>query len=350
MVKMRKTAMITGIFGQDAAYLSKHLLGKGYEVIGTNRRTGSAEPWRLSALGIQNDINMVHMDLLEFTNVHKVIEKYKPDEIYNLAAQSFVAPSFETPQHTFEVNTLGVVRILEAVKKLGFGDTTAFYQASTSEMFGKVQETPQTEKTPFYPRSPYGIAKLAAYWVTVNYREAYSMFACNGLLFNHESELRGAEFVTRKISRAVASIYNGVQDKLVIGNPDAYRDWGHAEDYVKAMHMMLTADSPSDYVVATGETHSVREFVDVAFAVVGTTLSWEGEGSSTKAYNQDGKLLVEISDAFYRPTEVELLQGDASKITRELGWKPTVTFGELVRRMVEYDIDKTNHEKGTPKL
>jgi GDPmannose 4,6-dehydratase len=343
-----KTALITGIFGQDGAYLSRHLLGQGYNVVGTSRRSGSAEPWRLRAIGVLPDVSIVHMDLLELTNICKVIETYCPDEIYNLGAQSFVAPSFDIPVHTVDVNTLGTFRLLEAVRKMGNLNSVRFYQASSSEMFGKVRENPQSEDTPFHPRSPYGVSKAAAHWAAVNYRESYDMFVCCGILFNHESELRGAEFVTRKITRAVANIHNNKQQTLTIGNPGSLRDWGHAEDYVRAMHLMMSADVPSDYVIATGYTHSVQDFIATAFLSINQKLLWEGEGTETKAYDKNNVLRVEVSKEFYRPAEVDLLRGDASKAKAELEWVPSISFEELVRRMVSYDLNKTLHETSTP--
>lgn len=334
---MNKRALITGIRGQDGAYLAKFLLEKGYEVYGADRRSGDSSFWRLKELGIEKDVKIVYMDLLELTNIMRVIEKIMPDEVYNLAAQSFVHASFEQPILTAEIDAIGVLRILEALRIIK--PDTKFYQASTSEMFGKVQEIPQKETTPFYPRSPYGVAKLFGHWITVNYRESYNMFACSGILFNHESPLRGLEFVTRKITYGVARIKYGLQDKIVLGNLDAKRDWGYAGDYVEGMWLMLQQKNPDDYVLATGETHSVREFAELAFRVAGYEIVWEGEGLNTKGIDKKtGKILVEVSSEYYRPAEVDILIGDPKKAREKLGWEPKTKFEELVRMMVEADI------------
>jgi GDPmannose 4,6-dehydratase len=336
---MPNKALITGITGQDGAYLAKLLLEKGYEVYGAYRRTTGIMSWRLEELGILNKIKLVYMDLLELTNVMRVIETIKPDEVYNLAAQSFVALSFEQPILTAEINGIGVLRILESIRSIT--PKTKFYQASSSEMFGKVLTERQREDTPFYPRSPYGISKLFAHWITVNYREAYGMFAVSGISFNHESPLRGEEFVTRKISKGVARIKLGLQDKLVLGNLDAKRDWGYAPDYVEAIYLMMQQDEPDDYVIATGENHSVREFVQCAFEVINIKLEWEGKGVEEKGVDKhSGKVLVEVSPDFYRPAEVNTLLGDYSKAKAKLGWQPKTSFGELVEIMVEKDLDR----------
>ena len=334
---MAKRALITGIRGQDAAYLAKLLLEKGYEVYGSDRRSGDSSWWRLKELGIENDIRLIYMDLLETTNVIDTLKKIQPDELYNLAAQSFVKASFEQPYVTTEVNALGVLRLLEAIRH--FSPHTKFYQASTSEMFGKVQTVPQNEKTPFYPRSPYAVSKLYAHWITVNYRESYGLFTCSGILFNHESPLRGLEFVTRKITHTVAMIKHNLADKIILGNLNAKRDWGYAPEYVEAMWLMLQQDKPDDYVIATGETHTVREFVEAAFAHVGINIEWEGEGVDEKGRDsKTGRILVEVSPEFFRPAEVEVLIGDASKAREKLGWQPRTKFSDLVALMVEADI------------
>ena len=334
---MSKKALITGIRGQDGAYLAKSLLEKGYEVYGADRRSGDATNWRFDELGIANDIKIEYMDLLEHTNILNVIDKVEPDEVYNLAAQSFVGTSFEQPIITSDINSMGVIRLLEALRRVN--PDVKFYQASTSEMFGKVQEIPQSESTPFYPRSPYGVAKLYSHWMTVNYREAHNMFACSGILFNHESPLRGIEFVTKKITRAVVAIKNGNQNKLVLGNLDAKRDWGFAGDYVEGMRLMLQQEKADDYVLATGETHSVREFVELAFKCVDVEIEWNGvDENSTGIDKKTGKLLVEVSKDFYRPSEVDILIGDASKSNKILNWKPKVGFEELVEMMIEFDL------------
>ncbi len=340
---MEKRALITGIRGQDGAYLAKLLLEKGYEVWGADRRSGDLSNWRLKELGIERDVNLIYMDLLEFTNIFRVIDKVRPDEVYNLAAQSFVGVSFEQPILTSEVDAIGVLRLLEALRTLK--PDTKFYQASTSEMFGKVKEIPQNEETPFHPRSPYGVAKLYGHWITVNYRESFGMFACSGILFNHESPLRGLEFVTRKITHSLARIRYGLQEKLILGNLEAKRDWGYAPEYVEAMWLMLQQDKADDYVVATGETHSVREFVERAGKVAGFDIEWEGEGVNTKGIDRkSGKVIVEVSPEFYRPAEVDLLVGDPAKAERVLGWKPKVKFETLVEIMMEADLRRMSEK------
>jgi GDPmannose 4,6-dehydratase len=341
---MPKVALITGIRGQDGAYLAKLLLEKGYEVYGADRRSGEGGFWRLKELGIEKDVKVVYMDLLEFTNILRTIEKIKPDEIYNLAAQSFVAASFEQPILTSDINSLGTLRLLEVIRTVKLD--SKFYQASTSEMFGKVKTLPLNEESYFYPRSPYAISKLFAHWITVNYREAYNIFACSGILFNHESPLRGTEFITRKVSLAVARIKYGKQDKLVVGNLDAKRDWGYAPEYVYGMYLMLQNDKPDDFVLATGEAHSVREFIEEAFRVAGFEIYWEGKGLEEKGRDaKTGKVLVEVSPEFYRPAEVDILVGDYSKAKKILGWEPKTTFKELVRIMVEEDLRRVRDGK-----
>lgn len=340
---MAKTALITGIRGQDGAYLAQLLLDKGYNVVGADRRSGGANYWRLKELGIYKDIKLEYMDLLELTNIIRSIEKIKPDEIYNLAAQSFVPTSFEQPMLTSEINAIGVLRLLEGIRQVNPG--AKFYQASTSELFGKVHEIPQKETTPFHPRSPYGAAKLFGHWITVNYRESYKMFACSGILFNHESPLRGMEFITRKLAYAVASIHFGLQDKVVVGNLEAKRDWGFAKEYVEGMWKMLQLKEPDDFVLATGQTHSVREFIEAAFRVVGVHLVWEGSAMNTVGRcKKTGKTRVVVSPDFYRPAEVDLLLGSPLKAKEKLGWKPRVGFEQLVDMMVEADLKRLKKE------
>ena len=342
---MPKVALITGITGQDGAYLAELLLSKGYIVHGIKRRSSSFNSARIDHIYQDPHVPGAHFqihygDLTDATNLIRIIQMVQPDEIYNLAAQSHVQVSFETPEYTANSDALGTLRILEAIRILGLGGKTRFYQASTSELYGKVQETPQRETTPFYPRSPYGVAKLYAYWITVNYREAYGMHASNGILFNHESPIRGETFVTRKISRAVAAIHLGVQKTLYIGNLDASRDWGHARDYVEGMWRILQQQRPDDYVLATGEAHSVREFVEVAFCQVGRRMEWQGKGlDETGIDATSGEVLVRIDPRYFRPTEVDTLLGDPSKAHRVLGWKHTVTFPELVSEMVTADLE-----------
>jgi len=333
-----KKALITGITGQDGAYLAQHLLKEGYEVYGAARRNSNYNTERLEILGVDKDVKIKEFELLEETNIRNVIESVKPDEVYNLGAQSFVGASFDTPLYTAEVTGLGTLRVLEAIRSIS--PETKFYQASSSEMFGKVMETPQNEETPFYPRSPYGVAKVYSHFITMNYRESYNIFGCCGILFNHESPLRGNEFVTKKISKAIARIKKGKQDQLVLGNVDAKRDWGFAGDYVEAMHLMLQSEKPDDYVVSTGETHSVREFVEVTLNHAGIDFEWSGEGVDTVAIAKDsGKKIVVCSKDFYRPAEVDLLLGDCSKATKELGWKPKTKFESLTEMMIKYELN-----------
>lgn len=340
---MRKIALITGITGQDGSYLTELLLEKDYEVHGIIRRHSMISTTRIDYLfenpEIGNKSLFLHYgDLTDSSNLNRLIEKIKPDEIYNLAAQSHVAVSFEVPEYTAEATGVGTLRLLDAIRESG--RKCKFYQASTSELFGGIPDTaPQCERTPFYPKSPYGVAKLYSYWITVNYREAYGMFACNGILFNHESPRRGETFVTRKITRAVASIMAGKQDKLSLGNMDAKRDWGFAGDYVEGMWRMLQQEKPRDYVLATNETHTVREFVELSFAEVGVTLEWKGSGVDEKGYcKKTGKLLVDVNEKYFRPAEVELLWGDCSKAEKELGWKRKVDLKGLVHMMVAEDM------------
>jgi GDPmannose 4,6-dehydratase len=341
---MAKVALITGITGQDGAYLAEFLLGKGYIVHGIKRRSSLFNTDRIDHLYQDTHEQKVNFflhygDLTDSTNLIRLIQETKPDEIYNLAAQSHVKVSFETPEYTANADGIGALRILEAIRILGMEKTTRFYQASTSELYGLVQEVPQKETTPFYPRSPYGVAKLYAFWITKNYREAYGMYACNGILFNHESPLRGETFVTRKVTRGVAKIHLGLQEKLYMGNIDAERDWGHARDYVEGMWLMLQQNKADDYVLATNRKFSVRRFIEMAFAEVGITLEWQGTGEAEKGINKaDGKVLVEIDPRYFRPTEVDLLIGDASKAKAELGWEPKTTVEELVREMVQADL------------
>lgn len=348
MIKKSKVALITGVTGQDGAYLSELLLSKGYEVHGIKRRSSSFNTGRINHIyedlhAVKNPRFILHYgDVTDSTNIIRIIQEVQPDEIYNLAAQSHVHVSFETPEYTANADAVGTLRILEAIRLLGMTKRVRFYQASTSELYGKVQAVPQSETTPFYPRSPYAAAKLYAYWITVNYREAYGIFACNGILFNHESPLRGETFVTRKITRAVAHIYYGLQEKLYLGNLDAQRDWGYAPDYVYAMWLMLQQDTPDDYVIATGVSHTVREFIECAFAEVGIIIEWRGNGVDEKGYDAaTGKELVAIDPEYFRPTEVELLRGDPSKAHKKLGWQSSVEFAELVHIMMQHDLRET---------
>ncbi|MEC7735685.1 MAG: GDP-mannose 4,6-dehydratase [Pseudomonadota bacterium] len=336
---MNKRALITGITGQDGTYLSSLLLDKGYEVYGSVRRTSSINTGRLSELGVLENINLASMDLSEITNIQRVIEQIEPNEIYNLAAQSFVQTSFEQPIYTSEIDAIGVSRILEVIRMMG--GKAKFYQASTSEMFGKVQESPQNEGTPFYPRSPYGVSKLYGHWMTVNYREAWGMHACSGILFNHESPLRGIEFVTRKISLGVAEIAKGKKKDISLGNLNAERDWGFAGDYVHAMWLMLQQEVPKDYIIATGKTHSVRSFVEKAFEVIDVKIDWvkEKEDEIGKC-KKTGRNLIKINKEFNRPSETDHLLGDASLAKDELGWEPNIDFDNLVEMMVKKDITR----------
>lgn len=339
-----KKAMITGITGQDGAYLSRLLLEKGYEVYGAFRRTSDLHLNRLKYLGVDRAIHYLPLELLEFTNIYKAIERVQADEFYNLGAQSFVALSFDEPIYTTDVTAMGPLRVLEAIRVLN--PQTKFYQASSSEMFGKVQTIPQDETTPFYPRSPYSIAKLAAHWATVNYRESYGLFACSGILFNHESPLRGLEFVTRKITHGIAEIQHGLQEKLTLGNLNARRDWGFAPEYVEAMWRMLQQSQAEDYVVATGETHTIREFAEHAFQAVGIDIRWEGKDSQEKGFDKKtGKIFVEVSPEFFRPAEVDLLIGNAKKAETKLGWKPRTKFQDLVHLMVEADLKRVSDSR-----
>jgi len=347
---VKKRALITGVTGQDGAYLAEFLLNKGYEVHGIKRRASSFNTDRIDHLyqdPHEQNVNFYlhYGDLTDSTNLIRILQEVQPDEIYNLAAQSHVKVSFETPEYTANADALGTLRLLEAIRILNLIDKTRFYQASTSELYGKVSEVPQSEKTPFYPRSPYAAAKLYAYWITVNYREAYGIFACNGILFNHESPLRGETFVTRKITRAAARIKLGLQDKLYLGNLNAMRDWGFAGDYVEAMWLMLQQAKPDDYVIATGESHSVRTFAELAFAELGMELEWVGSGVEEKGIEKaTGRVLIEVDPRYFRPTEVDLLQGDPSKAKRVLGWEPKVKFHDLVRMMVQADLEEAKKD------
>jgi GDPmannose 4,6-dehydratase len=346
-----KIALITGITGQDGAYLAELLLTKGYRVHGVKRRSSSFNTARIDHLYVdphEKDprFRLHYGDMTDATNLIRLVQEVRPDELYNLAAQSHVQVSFETPQYTANADGLGTLNLLEAIRILGLEKKTRFYQASTSELFGKAQETPQRETTPFYPRSPYAAAKLYAYWITVSYRESYGMHASNGILFNHESPIRGETFVTRKITRAVAAIELGLQQKLFLGNLDAKRDWGHARDYVEGMWLMMQQPEPGDYVLATGEMHSVREFVEFAFRHVGRTIEWRGEGQNEKGVDSGtDQVLVEIDPSYFRPTEVDLLLGDATKAHQKLGWHHRTSFQELVREMMEADLKEVRWEK-----
>ena len=347
-----KTVLISGITGQDGSYLTEQLLEKGYNVHGIIRRASSFNTFRIDHLYnnpelLDKRFFLHHGDLTDSSNLNRLVEKIRPDEIYNLGAQSHVQVSFEVPEYTAEVDGIGTLRFLDAIKETGIN--TRFYQASTSEMFGLVQEVPQNEKTPFYPRSPYGAAKLYAYWIVVNYREAYNLFACNGILFNHESERRGKTFVTRKISVAVSNIMTGRQDKLLLGNLDARRDWGYAPEYAEGMWKMLQVDDPDDFVLATNETHKIREFVEEAFKVLGEEIIWQGKGIDEKGIlKSSGKEVVAIDPRYFRPTEVDLLIGDYGKARKKLGWQPKTTFKDLVRIMVEADLKKAKKRNNTP--
>ena len=357
---MSKIALITGVTGQDGAYLCEYLLNKGYQVHGIKRRSSSFNTERIDHLYQDPHEKNVHLtlhygDLTDSTNLIRIIQEVQPHEIYNLAAQSHVKVSFETPEYTGNADGLGTLRLLEAVRLLGMTRRTRIYQASTSELYGLVQEVPQSERTPFYPRSPYAVAKLYAYWITVNYREAYGMFAVNGILFNHESPLRGETFVTRKITRGVAKMVMGLQDKIYLGNMDAKRDWGHAKDYIEAMWLMLQQEKPEDYVIATGITTSVRDFVRMSFAEVGVEVEFKGKGEKevgvvTSCTHPDyqletGKEIVAVDPRYYRPTEVDLLIGDPSKANRQLGWKPKYDLNGLIKERVEADIEIFRKEK-----
>jgi len=347
---MQKVALITGITGQDGAYLAEFLLGKGYVVHGIKRRTSLFNTDRIDHLyqdPHEQDRRFIlhHGDLTDSSSLIRIIQQVQPDEIYNLAAQSHVAVSFEEPEYTANSDALGALRILEAIRILGLEKKTRFYQASTSELFGLVQEVPQKETTPFYPRSPYAVAKLYAYWITVNYREAYGMYACNGILFNHESPVRGETFVTRKITRALARIKLGLQDCVFLGNLNAKRDWGHAKDYVEMQWLMLQQDQPEDFVIATGVQYSVRDFVDAAAKELGMAISWQGEGVDEKGFDANGKCIVAVDPRYFRPTEVETLLGDASKAKEKLGWVPRIGFDELVAEMVREDLKAAERDE-----
>ena len=344
MQDKNKVALITGITGQDGAYLAEFLLSKGYEVHGIKRRASSFNTDRIDHLykdphETGRKFILHYGDLTDSTNLIRIVQDVQPDEIYNLAAQSHVAVSFETPEYTANADALGTLRLLEAIRILGLEKKTRFYQASTSELFGKVQEIPQKETTPFYPRSPYAVAKLYSYWICVNYREAYGIYACNGILFNHESPIRGETFVTRKITRAVARIKLGLQDRLYLGNLDSKRDWGHAKDYVKMQWLMLQQDEPDDYCISTGVQYSVRDFVNAAFKEVGMSVRWDGQGIDEKGYDaKSGARLVEVDPRYFRPTEVETLLGDSTKAKEKLGWVPEITLDDMVAEMVRGDL------------
>ncbi|MBN1849830.1 MAG: GDP-mannose 4,6-dehydratase [Deltaproteobacteria bacterium] len=359
-----KKALISGITGQDGAYLAEYLLRKGYEVHGIKRRSSSFNTARIDHLykdPHEDDVRffMHYGDLTDATNLIRIVQEVQPDEIYNLAAQSHVKVSFETAEYTANADALGTLRLLEAIRILNMTDQVRFYQASTSELFGKAQEVPQNEKTPFYPRSPYGVAKLYAYWICVNYREAYDMFACNGILFNHESPIRGETFVSRKITRAVARMKLGLQKTLFLGNLDAKRDWGHAQDYIKAMWKILQQAEPDDYVIATGESHSVREFVELAFQEIGVGIEWNGneineygivksigrKDSYNADYLQEGNVVVKIDPKYFRPTEVDTLLGDPSKAKEKLGWQPKISFQQLISQMVSEDLKEAEKDQ-----
>ena len=345
---MRKKALITGITGQDGAYLAELLLEKGYEVHGIKRRSSLFNTDRIDHLyqdphEKSPKFFLHHGDLTDSMSLVRIIQQIQPDEIYNLGAQSHVAVSFESPEYTADTVGLGALRILEAIRILGLEKKTRYYQASTSELYGMVQETPQTETTPFYPRSPYAAAKLYAYWITINYREAYGIYACNGILFNHESPIRGETFVTRKITRALARIKLGLQDRLYLGNMDAKRDWGHAKDYVEMQWLMLQQDKPEDFTISTGEQHTVREFVEVAAKVIGMDIEWQGKAIHETG-NWQGKAAVSVDPRYFRPTEVETLLGDSTKAKEKLGWTPNITFAELVEEMVEADLKEAERD------
>ena len=342
---MNKTALITGITGQDGAYLAEFLLDKGYSVHGIKRRSSSLNTDRIDHLYADLHENNVRLklhygDLTDSTNLIRIIQEVQPDEIYNLAAQSHVKVSFDLPEYTANTDAIGTLRLLEAIRILSMTEKVKFYQASTSELYGLAQEVPQNETTPFYPRSPYGVAKLYAFWIVKNYREAYNMFACNGILFNHESPIRGETFVTRKITRAVARISLGQQKKIFIGNLDAKRDWGHAKDYVRGMWLMLQQEKAEDFVLATGKTNTVRHFCELAFLEVGIKIEWKGEGDSEKGLNaKDGSVLIEVDKNYYRPTEVDLLIGDPTKANKQLGWKHTYGLKSMIAEMVQSDVE-----------
>lgn len=344
-----KKALITGVTGQDGAYLAAFLLAKGYEVHGIKRRSSLFNTARIDNIYEDPHIPSRHFilhygDMTDSSSLIHIVQKVQPDEIYNLAAQSHVAVSFEEPEYTANSDALGVLRLLEAIRILGLEKKTKFYQASTSELYGLVRETPQSETTPFYPRSPYAVAKLYGYWIVVNYREAYGMFACNGILFNHESPMRGETFVTRKITRGLARIKVGLQTELYLGNLDAKRDWGHARDYIEMQWLMLQQEKPQDYVIATGQQYSVREFVQRCARLLDMDLTWSGAGVDEKAVDKEGHVVVAVDPRYFRPTEVETLLGDATKAKRELGWEPRICFDDLVREMVEADLNAAERD------
>jgi len=347
---MKKIALITGITGQDGSYLAEFLLEKGYDVHGIKRRTSLFNTDRIDHLyqdphEENRSFFLHHGDMTDSSSLVRIMQQVQPDEIYNLAAQSHVAVSFEEPEYTADSDALGTLRILEAIRILGLEKKSRFYQASTSELYGKVQEIPQTETTPFYPRSPYAVAKLYAYWIVVNYREAYGMYACNGILFNHESPVRGETFVTRKITRALARIKLGLQDCLYLGNLDAKRDWGHAKDYVEVQWLMLQQEQPEDFVIATGKQYSVRDFVNAAAEELGISITWKSKGEDEKGYDNNGNCIVSVDPRYFRPTEVESLLGDASKAREKLGWAPRTTFNELVVEMVQEDLKTAERDE-----
>jgi GDPmannose 4,6-dehydratase len=347
---MTKCALITGITGQDGSYLAEFLLNKGYIVHGIKRRSSLINTDRIDHLYQDphvSDRNFIlhYGDMTDSSSLTRIIQESQPDEIYNLAAQSHVAVSFEEPEYTADSDALGALRILEAIRILNMEEKTRYYQASTSELYGKVQEVPQTETTPFYPRSPYAVAKLYAYWITINYREAYGIYACNGILFNHESPVRGETFVTRKITIALSRIKQGLQDKLYIGNLDAKRDWGHARDYVEIQWLMLQQDKPDDFVVATGIQYTVREFIEFAAKTIDIKITWEGKGEEEKGYDQDGNCIVEVDPNYFRPTEVESLLGDPTKAKEKLGWSPKTTLEEMVNEMMQADMKMAENEQ-----
>lgn len=346
-----KTALITGITGQDGALLAEFLIAKGYEVHGIKRRSSLFNTQRIDHLyqdphETGRKLILHYGDMTDSTNLIRILQQVQPDEVYNLAAQSHVAVSFESPEYTADVGAMGALRLLEGIRLLGLEKKTRYYQSSTSELYGMVQEVPQTEKTPFYPRSPYACAKLYAHWITVNYREAYGIYSCNGILFNHESPIRGETFVTRKITRAMSRIYLGLQDCLYLGNLNALRDWGHARDYVEMQWLMLQQEKPDDYVIATGEQHSVREFVDTAARELGITIKWKGEGVNEKGLNAaNGKTIVAVDPRYFRPTEVETLLGDPTKGKQKLGWEPKIGFEYLVKEMVRADLEEAKKDE-----
>jgi GDPmannose 4,6-dehydratase len=348
---MKKKALITGITGQDGSYLAELLLSKGYEVHGIKRRTSLFNTARIDHIYTDiheenNDFFLHHGDMTDSSSLIRIIQEVSPDEIYNLAAQSHVAVSFEEPEYTANSDALGTLRILEAIRILGLEKKTKFYQASTSELYGKVKETPQNELTPFYPRSPYGVAKLYAHWITINYREAYGMFACNGILFNHESPVRGETFITRKVTRALSRIKLGMESVLYLGNLDAKRDWGHAKDYVEAQWLILQQDQPEDFVIATGEQHSVREFIEIAGKELDIEIEWKGSKENEVGYDKkNGNIIIKIDPRYYRPTEVEALLGDPSKAKNKLGWEAKISFNEMIKEMISEDLQESKKEK-----